>query len=60
MVGLGVALYSRPVAAGGGGGAAGSGAGSGAGEPEYKPVPSDDRATDGAAADDAEAPKRQV
>ena len=36
------------------------GAGSGAGEPEYKPVPSDDRATDGAAADDAEAPKRQV
>ena len=59
MVGLGVALYSRPVAAGGGG-AAGSGAGSGAGEPEYKPVPSDDRATDGAAADDAEAPKRQV
>ena len=61
MVGLGVALYSRPVAAGGGGGgAAGSGAGSGAGEAEYKPVPSDDRATDGAAADDAEAPKRQV
>ena len=60
MVGLGVALYSRPVAAGGGGGAAGSGAGSGAREPEYKPVPSDDRATDGAAADDAEAPKRQV
>ena len=53
MVGLGVALYSRPVAAGGGGG-------SGAGEPEYKPVPSDDRATDGAAATDAEAPKRQV
>ena len=57
MVGLGVALYSRPVAAGGGGGGGGGG---GAGEPEYKPVPSDDRATDGAAADDAEAPKRQV
>ena len=53
MVGLGVALYSRPVAAGGGG----SGD---AGEPEYKPVPSDDRTTDGEAADDAEAPKRQV
>ena len=56
MVGLGVALYSRPVAAGGGGG----GGGGGAGEAEYKPVPSDDGATDGEAADDAEAPKRQV
>ena len=35
MVGLGVALYSRPVAAGGGGGGGGGG---GAGEPEYNAV----------------------
>ena len=38
----------------------GGGGGGGAGEAEYKPVPSDDRTTDGEAADDAEAPKRQV